>query len=374
MRRRAHLWFVLVNLLLPSSFGWAAVVPRVGGQTQADAQAALAAANLTVGTISGKILAFIPAGIVVGQEPPSGTALPDGSAVDLLVSLPAPAEGQLMPDGWAGEWQLTTALRNLSTDTLGDEEIVTDTICPGDPLGLEPLGSLANCSGVVTEEMLDVLCTAQVIVGACTLDGSVQFTGERTGDSLSGEGQWSTLGSGDCSGLPANLPANQGESITVVGTRLSTDLSACGTVTSSFLQKFVGGAHPSLVSLEQLAGEDDDGDDDGVVDAEDSCPSTAPGEVVDPAGCSIADLCPCGNEWRNHGAYVSCVAHATEDFVVNGLITEEQKDAIVSAAGHSRCGKQDKERHHHKENEDRHHHKENKERHHHKEGRRKLSL
>ena len=30
-------------------------------------------------------------------------------------------------------------------------------------------------------------------------------TGERSGDSLSGEGQWTTLGSGDCSSLPPEL-------------------------------------------------------------------------------------------------------------------------------------------------------------------------
>ena len=341
MRMRTHLWFILVNLLLPSSFGWAAVVPSVSSQTQADAQATLAAANLTVGTISGKLLAFIPAGIVVGQQPPSGTTVPDGSAVDLVVSLPAPAEGQLMPDGWAGEWKLTIALRNLSTDNLGAEEIVTDTICPGDPLGLQLLDSLANCSGVITEKLLDILCTAQVTLGECTLDASVQFTGERSGDSLSGEGQWTTLGSGDCSSLPANAPINQGESIMVVGTRLSTDLSSCGAVTSSFLQKFVGGTHPSLLRLEQLVG-DDDADDDRVDDAADDCPSTAPDEIVDQTGCSIADLCPCDNNWKNHGTYVSCVAHATEDFVVNNLLTEAQKDAIVSAAGQATCGHKNK--------------------------------
>jgi len=338
MRMRTHLWFILVNLLLPSSFGWAAVVPSVSSRTQADAQATLAAANLTVGTISGKILIFIPAGIVVGQQPLSGVAVPDGSAVDLVVSLPAPAEGQLMPDGWAGEWEISISLRNLSTNNLGAEEIVTDSICPGDPLGLQLLDSLASCSGVVTEELLDVLCSAQVTLGACTLDASVQFTGERNGDSLSGEGQWTTIGSGDCSSLPANVPANQGETIMVVGTRLSTDLSACGAATSSFLQKFVGGTHPSLLRLEQLVG-DDDTDDDGVDDGADDCPSTAPGEIVDQTGCSIANLCPCDNNWKNHGTYVSCVAHAAKDFVAAGLLAERQKGVIISTAGKSTCGR-----------------------------------
>lgn len=50
-------------------------------------------------------------------------------------------------------------------------------------------------------------------------------------------------------------------------------------------------------------------------------------------------ICPCDNEWKNHGAYVSCVAQASEDFVDLGLITEAEKGAIVSAAGKSACGK-----------------------------------
>jgi hypothetical protein len=69
------------------------------------------------------------------------------------------------------------------------------------------------------------------------------------------------------------------------------------------------------------------------------------GEVVDPGtGCSIAQLCPCEGPrgttvpWKNHGQYVSCVAKSAESSVVQGLITEAEKDAIVSAAAGSACG------------------------------------
>ena len=81
-----------------------------------------------------------------------------------------------------------------------------------------------------------------------------------------------------------------------------------------------------------------DTDGDGVTDAADACQATAAGATVDASGCSIADLCPCVNAWKNHGAYVSCVAHASEGFVSAGLITSAQKDAIVSAAAGSTCG------------------------------------
>ena len=84
---------------------------------------------------------------------------------------------------------------------------------------------------------------------------------------------------------------------------------------------------------------DTDDDNDGVLDATDQCLSTAAGATVNPAGCSIADLCPCANDWKNHGAYVSCVAHTAEDFVAAGLITDAEKDALVAEAAQSNCGK-----------------------------------
>jgi len=84
---------------------------------------------------------------------------------------------------------------------------------------------------------------------------------------------------------------------------------------------------------------DPDDDNDGVLDATDQCLSTAAGATVNPDGCSIADLCPCANDWKNHGAYVSCVAHTAEDFVAAGLITDAEKDALVAEAAQSNCGK-----------------------------------
>jgi len=84
---------------------------------------------------------------------------------------------------------------------------------------------------------------------------------------------------------------------------------------------------------------DSDDDADGVVDGDDGCRMTTPGDVVNATGCSIADLCPCDGDWRNHGAYVRCVAHASRDFLGDGLITGAEKGAIVSSAAQSSCGR-----------------------------------
>ena len=72
---------------------------------------------------------------------------------------------------------------------------------------------------------------------------------------------------------------------------------------------------------------------------------TLPGEVVDDTGCSIDELCPCENAWKNHGAYVSAVSRVTNEkyvqtprgvlalkfFFSSGLSTTSGED--VSARG-----------------------------------------
>ena len=77
-------------------------------------------------------------------------------------------------------------------------------------------------------------------------------------------------------------------------------------------------------------------------------PGTAAGAPVDAQGCSAAQLvalaCPCaapaaGGAWKNHGQYVSCVAHASQAQVAAGLLPADGQGAIVSAAARSSCGK-----------------------------------
>ena len=99
---------------------------------------------------------------------------------------------------------------------------------------------------------------------------------------------------------------------------------------------------PAFNSSFSLFGETD-ADCDGVGDSLDLCPDTPPGAIVDADGCSIDQLVPCsgpasGGTWKNHGQYVSSVAHVAETFVAAGLISEADKDAIVAAAAQSRCG------------------------------------
>jgi hypothetical protein len=81
-----------------------------------------------------------------------------------------------------------------------------------------------------------------------------------------------------------------------------------------------------------------DSDGDNVTNDVDACPMTDPGETVDANGCSVADLCPCGNDWIHHGAYVSCVTRTSRGFLADGIITDVRNGAIVAIAGMSICG------------------------------------
>jgi hypothetical protein len=90
---------------------------------------------------------------------------------------------------------------------------------------------------------------------------------------------------------------------------------------------------------------DSDLDADKVLNSVDSCSFTSPGTVINPSGCSIAQLCPCQGPrnmttlWKNHGEYVSCVTKSTNLFLSMGLITQTEKSALVSSAAQSQCGK-----------------------------------
>ncbi len=90
---------------------------------------------------------------------------------------------------------------------------------------------------------------------------------------------------------------------------------------------------------------DPDVDGDGVLNNADLCAFTTLGTIVDPSnGCSIDQLNPCQGPrgttvpWKNHGQYVSSVAKTANSFLAQGLITQAQKDTIVSAAASSNCG------------------------------------
>jgi hypothetical protein len=92
-----------------------------------------------------------------------------------------------------------------------------------------------------------------------------------------------------------------------------------------------------------------DADLDGIVDSLDQCANSNLAATVAigtcnsgvpntffTSGCSINDLIAgCAVGAKNHGAFVSCVAHLTNDLKGSGIISGSQKGAIQSCAGGS---------------------------------------
>lgn len=86
---------------------------------------------------------------------------------------------------------------------------------------------------------------------------------------------------------------------------------------------------------------DQDSDGDGVSDQLDQCPRSPLDSIVDGDGCSIHEVCPCDSAWRNHGAYVRCIAHTSSMFLDLELISALVKDEIVASAAQMPCGAKD---------------------------------
>jgi hypothetical protein len=91
---------------------------------------------------------------------------------------------------------------------------------------------------------------------------------------------------------------------------------------------------------------DTDSDNDGVPDCKDSYPNsnteptitiqgctTNVNNAVFPDGSTMSDqIAVCAANAKNHGAYVSCVTHLTNDWKAQGLITNNDKTAIQNCA------------------------------------------
>ncbi len=85
-----------------------------------------------------------------------------------------------------------------------------------------------------------------------------------------------------------------------------------------------------------------DQDGDGVPNASDQCPWTAPGAVVDDDGCSAEQQvdreCPYRKipRWKSHDNYMKCVKYSARDLWTRGFITRKKNCKIVERRKKSR--------------------------------------
>src|SRR5262249_20882571 len=86
-----------------------------------------------------------------------------------------------------------------------------------------------------------------------------------------------------------------------------------------------------------------DSDLDGVVDSEDACLDTPPGDLVGPDGCSV---CPCeekvdGTTWASRKEYVACVTAEAKRRRSAGTMRVRDMRRAVAAARDATCGDDD---------------------------------
>jgi hypothetical protein len=79
-----------------------------------------------------------------------------------------------------------------------------------------------------------------------------------------------------------------------------------------------------------------DCDNDQVPNAQDLCPESAFGALVNANGCSIDQFCPCDG-WLAHADYVACVERVSADFESAGLITTAKRAELLAAAHAAEC-------------------------------------
>lgn len=180
----------------------------------------------------------------------------------LAATLPAMADGQpweappsaelIVPASWAGRWQFRVESRRLSTGGLFAIERGTETICPGDPVGLSLYAGTgggqapaAICDGSIGDAGLDVTCEPHFAVGSCSVDFRISVSATRHIDSLDGTGEWRVVGaSGDCDAV---LRQARPERILLSATRSDTDLTACAAPPASLVEKML--SHPELLAM-----------------------------------------------------------------------------------------------------------------------------
>lgn len=82
-----------------------------------------------------------------------------------------------------------------------------------------------------------------------------------------------------------------------------------------------------------------DADNDGVSDRNDQCPDSTPGDTVTADGCTIqqlVDICALGAV--THGDYVSCIADLANQLSAEGIITNKQRQKMITDAAKSDIG------------------------------------
>jgi beta-lactam-binding protein with PASTA domain len=176
---------VTVDLVV--SLGQSAVVPNVVDMTEAEANSAITAASLTVGIITYDYNDTVAAGLVISQDPATGTIVPVDSSVDLVVSVAVVPDVVLMTEAAANSTIYADGLivgtvtyeysYTVAAGFVISQSPVAGTALPaGSPVDLfVSLGPPIEVPNVVTmtdSNASSTITDASLIVGALTYEYS----------------------------------------------------------------------------------------------------------------------------------------------------------------------------------------------------------
>jgi len=237
-------------------------VPYLTGLSEARAETVISDAGLARGNIDRQYRITVPTGVVIGQDPPVGQEVAQGSAIDLIV-VKEPEGGTEIPSAWAGEWEITLTYLDAATDSITGVEIIGDAICPGDPLGLKlldevledkPIISLGENKGTVSDTHIQASFSGIFHASfpvpfpfknpQIDLDFNAEFDMHlNSDDTLTGTFLWSA------DNVLCEVLGGFGQTVMISGIRLSPEPGGlCELPRSSFMQKFL--RNPLLIDEE----------------------------------------------------------------------------------------------------------------------------
>ena len=157
------------------------VVPDVVGQSQADAEATIAGAGLTVGIVTTANSETVPVGDVISQDPSGGTNVSSGSSVDLVVSLgPALIAVPDVVGLSQADAEATIAGAGLTVGIVTTAN--SETVPVGDVISQDPSGGTNVSSGSSVDLMVSLgpaLIAVPDVVGQSQADAEAAILGAR---------------------------------------------------------------------------------------------------------------------------------------------------------------------------------------------------
>jgi hypothetical protein len=183
----------------------------------------------TIVSADGHIATFIvPVGVRLGATTVTATN-PGGHSGSIAFKVC----DLLLPDAWAGEWEIKDTYRKAGTNSITATDDVTAFIKTNEPFGLAPAFKLGNCAGLVSDSHMEIQCNGQASNMICTLGTSAQITADRTGDSITGSGTVTLTFSSGCAPF-----VNVMETVQISGNRLNLNQGPSDSV-NSLVRSFV---------------------------------------------------------------------------------------------------------------------------------------